>query len=171
MKHFNEKNGGNLMYQSQKDAMILKIRKCSLIVGILCIASGVFNLVLAIADVFSSLNQSVTALQKIMLFNTVGFSIRAVIMLLAAVLFFSMFRSGRPFTPKKIRMVLLMAVMVFLQAAVSSVLSLVTAKIEIYKAIAMFAIQGGWMESVLFLFAALIMYYASLLQQESDETL
>jgi len=159
------------MYQSQKDAMILKIRKCSLIVGILCIVNGVISIVSAIFSAFISPVSIDTGTLKVTYSNALGLGIRAVIMLLAAVLFFSMFRSGRPFTPKKIRMVLIIAVLLFLRAMVSSFISVAALEIEIYKAAAIFALQGGWMESVLFLFAALIMYYASMLQQESDETL
>ena len=160
------------MYQSQKDAMILKIRKCSLIVGILCIASMLINIVLTINSIYTSSLQSPDKnAHTTLLLNALNFGIRAVIMLIAAVLFFSMFRSGRPFTPKKIRVVLLIAVMLFLRAAVSSFISITALHLEIYKAVTMFVIQGGWMETILFLFAALIMYYASMLQQESDETL
>ena len=160
------------MNQSRKDAIILKIRKSSLIVGILCIVSMLINIVLTINSAYtSSLQLPDKIAHKTLLFNALGTGICAVIMLVAAVLFFSMFRSGRPFTPKKIRVVLLIAVMLLLRAAVSSFMSIAALNIEIYKAAAMFVIQGGWMESVLFLFAALIMYYAAMLQQESDETL
>ena len=159
------------MNQSMKEAIILKIRKSSLIVGILCIASGLINTVVVICNVFSSPDLHDSVSKKVLLSNVLSFSIRAVIMLLAAVLFFSMFRSGRPFTPKKIRMVLLIAVILFLRAVTSGILQALISGLEIYKAGMLFVIQGGWMESILFLFAALIMYYASMLQQESDETL
>ena len=160
------------MNQSRKDAIILKIRKSSLIVGILCIASMLINIVLTINSIYtSSLQLPDKNSHTTLLLNALNCGIRAGIMLIAAVLFFSMFRSGRPFTPKKIRVVLLIAVMLLLRAAVSSFMSIAALNIEIYKAAAMFVIQGGWMESVLFLFAALIMYYAAMLQQESDETL
>lgn len=159
------------MNQFRKDEMILKIRKSSLIVGILCIVSVLVNTVLAIFNGFSSPNSLDPHSKIIMLSNTAGYSIRALIMLLAAVLFFSMFRSGRPFTPKKIRMVLLIAVMLFLRSVLSSVFYSALLEIGLVKSAARFVIQGGWMESILFLFAALIMYYASMLQQESDETL
>ena len=159
------------MNQSRKDAIILKIRKSSLIVGILCIVSGGINIFAAIANAFTIPDARSSISQKFMISDSIGCGIRALIMLLAAVLFFSMFRSGRPFTPKKIRMVLLIAAVLFVRSVFSSFMYISTLDMEIDKAAAIFALRGGWMESVLFLFAALIMYYASFLQQESDETL
>ena len=159
------------MNQFRKDAIILKIRKSSLIVGILCIVSGGINIFAAIANAFTIPDARSSISQKYMISDSIGCGIRALIMLLAAVLFFSMFRSGRPFTPKKIRMVLLIAAVLFVRSVFSSFMYISTLDMEIDKAAAIFALRGGWMESVLFLFAALIMYYASFLQQESDETL
>ena len=159
------------MNQFRKDAIILKIRKSSLIVGILCIVSGGINIFAAIANAFTIPDARSSISQKFMISDSIGCGISALIMLLAALLFFSMFRSGRPFTPKKIRMVLLIAAVLFVRSVFSSFMYISTLDMEIYRAAAIFALRGGWMESVLFLFAALIMYYASFLQQESDETL
>ncbi len=159
------------MNQSRKDEIILKMGKSSLIDGLICIVSGGINIFAGIANAFTIPDARSSISQKFMISDSIGCGIRALIMLLAAVLFFSMFRSGRPFTPKKIRMVLLIAAVLFVRSVFSSFMYISTLDMEIDKAAAIFALRGGWMESVLFLFAALIIYYASFLQQESDETL
>ena len=163
------------MYHNPKNNLIEKIRKSSLIIGILCVIGTLSNTFLFIMNVFGPDHGSVkitgTVTARILCSTYLSIAADAVIMLVSAVLFFSMSRSGRPFTPKKIRVVLLIAVLLLLKTAVSNLIYGISLDIELHKVLAMVLMRGGWMEGILFLFAALIMYYASFLQQESDETL
>ena len=154
------------MEQSKKEQIIGKIRKCSIVIGVFCLALAAFNGLALYQSVNGTLGISLTENDQTRI--TVGYCFGVVIMLLSAVLFFTMSKSGRPFTPKKTWLVVLIGAVLFLNALVPTIILIPLIGI---RALLYLLTSSSLLESLMFLFAALIMYYASILQQESDETL
>ena len=105
--------------------------------------------------------------KKMMIKTAVSNFIGAVILAVAAVIFYRIFISGRPFTHGNIMAVRVIAVLFLLNSAVPSLVvgaALGFAKTSIIGA-------GALFNAVLFFFFAEIMRYGNLLQTESDETL
>ena len=154
------------MEQSNKEKIIGKIRKCSIVISVFCLALAAFNGFALYQSLSGTLGISLTETDQTRI--TVGYCFGVVIMLLSAVLFFTMSRSERPFTQKKTWLVVLIGAVLFLNALVPTVIMIPLIGI---KALLYLVTSSSLLESLMFLFAALIMYYASILQQESDETL
>ena len=155
--------------ERNKEQIIGRIRKCSLVISIICLAVALLNgyvLYHWISGTIGIVTDGMTQTDRIRIPLGYGFTIA--IMLLFAILFFSMSGSGRPFTPKKIRMMLLIGVLMLLNALIPAVIMMPSIGI---KTVFYLLTSTSLPESLMFLFAALIMYYASILQQESDETL
>lgn len=155
----------------KKEEIIESIRTCSLIVGIICVlAAAVQALFVVPYELRTVAETGVGETKSILIGNTFSGIVNVIILLLAAAMFFRMARSGRPFTPKKISIVLVVAALMFLKAIIPALIFAFSAG-SLLKGIAIFFTRSSLIEGMLFLFVALIMYYASKLQQESDETL
>lgn len=154
------------MEMNQKERIIGKIRTCSLVISVFCLVLAAFNGIALYQCINGTLGLSMTETDITRI--TVGYGFGLAIMLLSAVLFFTMSRSGLPFTKKKIILVLLIGALLLLNALVPTVILFPSIGI---KAVLYLVTSSSLLESLMFLFAALIMYYASILQQESDETL
>ncbi len=154
------------MEQNKKNQIIRKIRTCSLVISVFCLVLAAFNGIALYQCINGTLGLSMTETDITRI--TVGYGFGLAIMLLSAVLFFTMSRSGLPFTKKKIILVLLIGALLLLNALVPTVILFPSIGI---KAVLYLVTSSSLLESLMFLFAALIMYYASILQQESDETL
>lgn len=155
----------------KKEEIIAKIRTSSLIIGIVCTVAAAVQGVFVLPTQMQYAQTASGGEAKAILIGTIfSGAVDVVILLLAAVMFFWMSRSGRPFTPKKIWIVLLIAALMFLKAIVPSLLLTGSAG-SLVKGYAYFLTRASLIEGLLFLFVALTMYYASMLQQKSDETL
>ena len=153
----------------QKEMIIASIRRVSLVISILCLAVAFFNGIAlweCITGTIGFTSAQFPESEKLLL--TVGYGFTVAIMLLSAVLFFTMSRNGRPFTPKKIRLVLLIGVLLFIHSLVPTIIRFPLLGI---RSVLTLVTSSSLLESLMFLLAALIMYYASILQRESDETL
>jgi ABC-type amino acid transport system permease subunit len=156
---------------SNKNATIEKLKNGSRIIGALCGAVAVFNLVITVvscATVFSQ--KGMAAPSQYGLFqNAFTFLISAVIMGIAAVLFFRIAKDGIPFTGRNVRMVRLIAVLLMMNAIVPTTLACLIS--GTMPGIGAFISPNSLIEGLLFLFIARTIRYGAMLQQESDETL
>lgn len=154
------------MEQNKKNQIIGNIRKCSLGISIFCLLLAAFNGLALYHCINGTFGIRGTETDETRI--TVGYGFGLAIMLLSAVLFFTMSRSGLPFTKKKILLVVLIGALLLLNALVPTFILFPSLGI---RALIYLVTSSSLLESLMFLFAALIMYYASILQQESDETL
>ena len=151
-----------------KDGMMDKLKKGSKWIGIVCVLAVLFNLTACGILLFryrrlSELPDAVAQYSVIREYVTYGLS--AVIMLLAALLFFRVAKSGIPFTAKNVRTVRIIGVLFLLNAVIPTIV--------IGGVITPFSVTNytSLLEGLLFLFIAHFIRYGAMLQQESDETL
>ena len=150
-----------------KEQIIEKLKKGSRWIGIVCVLAVLFNLlVIGWGFYRHSHAVNVDAVTRYVFFREfVTYGLSAVIMLLAALLFFRVAKSGIPFTAQNVRTVRIIGILFLLNAVVPTVL--------VSGVISPFSVQNysSLLEGLLFLFVAHYIRYGAMLQQESDETL
>ena len=150
-----------------KEALTGKLKKGSLWICIVCVLAVLFNVtavtILCIRYRLADLPDPVSRYSVIREYITYG--IGAVIMLLAALLFFRIAMSGIPFSAKNVRTVRIIGILFLLNAVIPSVIigGVIT---PFYTANYTSLIEG-----LLLLFITHVIRYGAVLQQESDETL
>ena len=150
-----------------KDVIMDKLKKGSLWIGIVCVLAVLFNLTACVILFFRYRAPDVTdtVTQYTFLREIVTYGLSAVIMLLAAMLFFRVAKDSMPFTAKNVRTVRIIGILFLLNAVIPTVV--------IGGMITPFSVTNysSLIEGLLFLFIAHIIRYGAMLQQESDETL
>ena len=145
-----------------------KIKESSIAIMVMSVIASLFSAATGIYGILTNLGTSSDSFsEKMLLKNYVSNLIAAVILIVAAVIFFSIFKSGRPFTRGNIRAVRVIAFLFLLNAVIPSVIvgtALGFVGTSIIGA-------GSLFNAMLFFFFAEIMRYGNLLQIESDETL
>lgn len=152
------------MNKTKVEAMI---KRSSLIVMIIAAIETVLSVLMAVMEYKTSKKMSPETF-KMMLPNTVNMLFNASTFIIEMVVFYRIFRSGRPFTNGNITAVRVIA-------ALSLIGSIITALIRHSTGMsfisALFSSIFSVFGAVVFLFFAEIMRYGKLLQIESDETL
>ncbi|WP_295073823.1 DUF2975 domain-containing protein [Ruminococcus sp.] len=152
------------MNKTKVEAMI---KRSSLIVMIIAAIETVLSVLMAVMEYKTSKKMSPETF-KMMLPNTVNMLFNASTFIIEMVIFYRIFRSGRPFTNDNITAVRVIA-------ALSLIGSIITALIRHSTGMsfisALFSSIFSVFGAVVFLFFAEIMRYGKLLQIESDETL
>ena len=150
-----------------KEQIIEKLKKGSRWIGIVCVLAVLFNLLVIGWGFYRDSDAvNVDAVTRYIFFREfVTYGLSAVIMLLAALLFFRVAKSGIPFTAQNVRTVRIIGILFLLNAVVPTVL--------VSGVISPFSVQNysSLLEGLLFLFVAHYIRYGAMLQQESDETL
>ena len=150
-----------------KEQIIEKLKKGSRWIGIVCVLAVLFNLLVIGWGFYRNSDAvNVDAVTRYIFFREfVTYGLSAVIMLLAALLFFRVAKSGIPFTAQNVRTVRIIGILFLLNAVVPTVL--------VSGVISPFSVQNysSLLEGLLFLFVAHYIRYGAMLQQESDETL
>ena len=145
-----------------------KIKESSIAIMVMSVIASLFSAATGIYGILTNLGTSSDSFsEKMLLKNYVSNLIAAVILIVAAVIFFSIFKSGRPFTRGNIRAVRVIAFLFLLNAVIPSVIvgtALGFVGTSIIGA-------GSLFNAMLFFFFAEIMRYGNLLQIEYDETL
>lgn len=139
------------------------IKRSSLVITILSLLGAVMYVVAGIGVE----KMSATLLKNYISAVGIGYFIYAAVLVAAALIFFRIFRSGRPFTRGNIWAVRGVAGLFIVKCLIQAVLE--GKDLGIFKAV----IAGGdsIFFAVLFLVVAEILRYGKLLQTESDETL
>ena len=152
------------MNKTKVEAMI---KRSSLIVMIIAAIETVLSVLMAVMEYKTSKKMSPETF-KMMLPNTVNMLFNASTFIIEMVIFYRIFRSGRPFTNGNITAVRVIA-------ALSLIGSIITALIRHSTGMSFISVLFSSIFSVfgavVFLFFAEIMRYGKLLQIESDETL
>ena len=150
-----------------KEQIIEKLKKGSLWIFIVCVLAVLFNLLVIGWGIFRHSDAlEIDAVTKYVFFREfVTYGLSAVIMLLAALLFFRVAKSGIPFTVKNIRTVRIIGILFLVNAVIPTVIT--------GGVISPFSVQNysSLLEGLLLLFVAHYIRYGAMLQQESDETL
>ena len=159
--------------------IIENLQKGSKWIGVFCLLAVLFNLAAAVWPLIETENRrliigdfkiGVDMLTKIALCRCcISSGIIAVIMLLAAVMFFRIAKDGMPFQAKHVRMVRIISIL-FLLNAVVPLAAVYCISGSLRDALAALRVTPV-MEGLLFLFVARIIRYGAMLQEESDETL
>ena len=150
-----------------KEQIIVKLKKGSLWICIVCGLAVLFNLSACVMLFFRYRSLVVTdaVTQYTVIREYVTYGLSAVIMLLAALLFFRVAKSGIPFTAKNVRTVRIIGILFLLNAVIPTVIIggvITPLSVTNYSSL---------IEGLLFLFIAHFIRYGAMLQQESDETL
>ena len=150
-----------------KEQIIVKLKKGSLWICIVCGLAVLFNLSVCVMLFFRYRSLVVTdaVTQYTVIREYVTYGLSAVIMLLAALLFFRVAKSGIPFTAKNVRTVRIIGILFLLNAVIPTVIIggvITPLSVTNYSSL---------IEGLLFLFIAHFIRYGAMLQQESDETL
>lgn len=95
--------------------------------------------------------------------------ILTVIMILAALMFFRIFKDGIPFTAKNFRTVRIIGILFLVNAVIPSVSA--AGLLGTFRGLGGIVNPSALVEGLLFLFIAHMVRYGAMLQQESDETL
>ncbi|MBQ7990521.1 MAG: DUF2975 domain-containing protein [Oscillospiraceae bacterium] len=155
----------------RKSAVQGKLKKGSLIISAVCAAASVFNVVMAVIRGRSYLTYAHDTLSRYGLSRVfVGSLISAVVMALAAWLFYRISKDGEPFSIRNMRLVNVIGGLVL----ANSILSVAVADIisGSYMLVHGAAIDpNAFAVGLLFLCTGHIIRYGAMLQQESDETL
>ncbi len=145
-----------------------KIKESSIAIMVISVIASLFSGAAGIYGLLNEVGAAADAFSKKMMLKSYISDITvSVILIIAAAVFFRIFRSGRPFTKGNIKLVRLIALMFLINAVLPSVImgtALGFAKTSIIGA-------GSLFNAMLFFFFAEIMRYGNLLQTESDETL
>ena len=152
-----------------KNEAITKIKKGSLIIAVLCLIAAAFNLFVVGTEIYYLLKDSGNTHMGHWARYMIGYGINCIILISAAVVFFRISKSGRPFTRGNILLVRGIGVLFIVNAVLPM---LINAAIDGNPNLLFSLLDPtGVVEGILFLFVAQILHYGSLLQQESDETL
>ncbi|WP_028516744.1 DUF2975 domain-containing protein [Ruminococcus flavefaciens] len=152
------------MNKTKVEAMI---KRSSLIVMIIAAIETVLSLLMAVMEYKNSKKMSPEVF-KMMLPNSVNMLFNASTFIIEMVVFYRIFRSGRPFTNGNITAVRVIAALSLIGSIVIALIRH-SAGMPFISALStsIFSVFGA----VVFLFFAEIMRYGKLLQIESDETL
>lgn len=154
-----------------KNETIAKIKKGSMIIGVLCLITAVFYALLAFTPLgFGSAANNADRLQRAAIVRVrTEFALNFSTMLCAAAVFYRIHRHGRPFSRGNIMIVRTMGGLTI----ANSILPVFLYSVMLNDAksfVGMFG-AGSIVSGLLILFIAQIMRYGAMLQQESDETL
>ena len=152
-----------------KNEAITKIKKGSMIIAVLCLIAAAFNLFVVGTHVYYLLKDSGNTHMGSWARILIGYVINCIILISAAVVFFRISKSGRPFTRGNIMLVRGIGVLFIVNAVLPILINAVIDGNP--NMLASLLDPTGIVEGILFLFVAQILHYGSLLQQESDETL
>ena len=141
------------------------IKNSSLVIMILSVLGAISSVSAGVW--YYNNTKSCENMKNILAKNIVSYCLYAAILILAALIFFRIFRSGRPFTRGNVWAVRGIAGVFLVKAMLPTFFQL--SELWILKTGVMGT--GSIFIAVLFLFFAEIMRYGSLLQTESDETL
>ena len=159
------------MELEKKRLILQKIHKSSIVMGIGCLSGVLLQAVILLSQMQLAFNKMANLTARMssqrMVMSAI-FSI--VILLMAALVFFRMSRSDKPFTGNKTKVVLLVAVLMLVKAVVIAGMTAAATASWMAGAATLIS-QTSLLEGMLFLFLTLILHYAEMLQQESDETL
>ena len=162
-----------------KDSIIKKIKSGSLFSAIICALAAAVNVVASLSflkPVYVGQGQkrvvlAYGGLQGYMMWkNSITFAMLAVTMLIAAVMFFRISQTGKPFTGKLTKLTRLVGILLIANAIVPGLIAFVITgfRTDTYP---LMLNPSSLIEGLLFLFIAYVIHYGALLQQESDETL
>lgn len=152
-----------------KNLLIEKLRKGSFIIAWVCTAAVLCNL-LGAGYTLAHLSQYIGEMTRYAVIRScISEGILAVIMTVAAVMFFRIARDGRPFRSGSVRAVRLIAILFLVNALIPSVAS--EALTNGAPAPLAMVNPSAFIEGLLFLFISYMIRYGAMLQQESDETL
>ena len=154
-----------------KTETISKIKKGSLIIGVLCLLTAIFYALLAFTSLgFGSASAEGGAIYKATVIRIRSlFAFNFATMLCASALFYRIRKSGKPFSRGNIIIVRTMGGLTILSGFVPALLY--AAVLKDPKMLVGVFDAGAIVSGLLILFIAQIMHYGSMLQQESDETL
>ena len=155
-----------------KNTAIEKLKSGSVGIGVLCIIVALFNLMIILANsvrggLFTSNVFTVERYAAIR--QLISSGILTVIMILAALMFFRIFKDGIPFTAKNFRTVRIIGILFLVNAVIPSVSA--AGLLGTFSGIGGIVNPSALVEGLLFLFIAHMVRYGAMLQQESDETL
>ncbi len=152
------------MNKTKTEAMI---KRSSLIVMIIAALETALSVTLAVMA-YQTSKELHPAFNKIMLGECSNYAFNGATFFIEMIIFYRIFRSGRPFTNGNIMAVRVIAVLAVIGAAINAALSYsdVPSLLSVFLKLS-FPVLGA----VVFLFFAEIMRYGKLLQIESDETL
>ena len=106
-----------------KDQIIEKLKKGSLWISVVCVLAVLFNLAALMLYSFRIRSLGITdaAMRYTVIREYVTYGLSAVIMLLAALMFFRIARDGMPFTAKNVRTVRIIGILFLLNAVIPTV--------------------------------------------------
>lgn len=151
------------MNKTKVEAMI---KRSSLIVMIVAALETVLSVILAVMAYKTS--KDLYTFNKIMLVECSNYVFNGATFFIEMIIFYRIFRSGRPFTNGNIMAVRVIAVLSVIGAVIKAAVSYsdVPSLLSVF-----FYLSFPVLGAVVFLFFAEIMRYGKLLQIESDETL
>ena len=154
-----------------KNETISKIKKGSLIIGVLCLLSALIYALLAFTPLgFESAAGNSSPIYKAnMVRMRTSSGMTFVTMLCTSAVFFRIHKSGKPFSRGNIIIVRVMGAVTIANSFIPA--GLYSALLHDTKMFVGSLSGAAIVSGLLILFIAQIMYYGSLLQQESDETL
>ena len=155
---------------TNKNLLIEKLKQGSKWIAVLCILAALVNLAAAVMRIISVkvyAHQSIA--EYTIIRQCITYVLSAVIMAIAAVLFFRIAKEGIPFTVQNVRAVRFIGILFLLNALIPSVAA--AGMSEHYTSFLDLSNPSAFIEGLLFLFIAHIIRYGAMLQQESDETL
>ena len=156
-----------------KEETINKMKKGCLIIGIISCLIAAFHLFCSICSFFTFLNQKEDPLNSTVYFyQSLTNFMSGIIMIIVAIMFFYISKTGIPFTNKTMTMVRTIAVGLFFKAIVPVLIPLIILGYDRTLFVMMISNSPLYMlMGVLFLCMSYIVKYGAQLQQESDETL
>ena len=170
-----------------KDKIINKMKKSCFLIGILCILAAAFQAFMAFMYLVSKYlyigrdsNGTVYAYQSkamelsaknAFLRNGFSFLLATIIMILAAIMFFYISKTGIPFAKRTMTMVRLIGVFTILESFLPGLIAFCITKFHADGILFAMISPVSLIEGLLIFSIAYIIKYGTILQQESDETL
>ena len=165
------------------DNIIKKIKNGSKFSAIVCALAAAGNVIATLGFLFTPIyvgqGQSAVVHEFIglqgcvTLKNLITYAVCALIMLIAAVMFFRIAKTGKPFTRTMTKLTRLIGILFVANAIVPGLIGCALSNYHIDGADGFLVLLNptSLIEGLLFLFIAYVIHYGALLQQESDETL
>ncbi|SEQ70085.1 Protein of unknown function [Lachnospiraceae bacterium NE2001] len=163
-----------------KDIVISKMKKGSLIIGIICITCALLESIISI----SYLSGAYTRLtdeqytsdslaymnQYAFLKNGIAFCIVTIVMLISAIMFITISRNGAPFANKNAQIIRVIGILTILEGFIPSTIAIIVLGYHQEFLPTLFS-PVNILIGLLFVFLAYVIKYGAILQQESDETI
>jgi len=156
---------------ARKTTVIDKMKSGSRIICGLCIIVVLFNLFCTATFFISQAKYAHDTMTTFAVMrNCISYGISAVIMVMAAIMFFRISKDGVPFNDKNVKTVRNIGILILINAILPTTTAAAISGAEM-TVMGSLLNPTAFAEGLLFIFTSRIIRYGAMLQQESDETL